>query len=118
MIILPDPLLSTAVPLLIRLATADDTDAAQSVSDAAFATVRAIYRPSPQAHANLAAISPTLGRLVAEENHQLIGTVRFGIFEDCLRVIALAVHPDHHRRGVAQALLDELARIGREPNCR
>jgi ribosomal protein S18 acetylase RimI-like enzyme len=73
--------------------------------------VRRFYRPNPAAHANLSAIAPALERLVTEDAGQIVGTVRFGIFDGCLRIIGLAVLPRFQCRGVARALIEELARL-------
>jgi predicted N-acetyltransferase YhbS len=102
----------------IRMATPTDADAAGRVEEEAFATVRSIYRPNAAAHANRFAIAPTLERLVAEVDGRIVGTVRFGVFGDRLRVIGLAVLPELRRRGVARALVEELARVAKLKGCR
>jgi GNAT superfamily N-acetyltransferase len=102
----------------VRLAKTEDGEAAGRVSDEAFADVRRIYHPSPAARTNLSAIAPTLERLVAEDGVQIVGTVRFSIIDACLRVIGLAVLPQFQRRGVARALIAELARLARDKGCR
>jgi len=104
--------------LVVRIATSQDTEAARRVGDEAFATVRSVYRPSPQATTNLATISPALERLVAEDGDQIVGTVRFRVLEGCLRVIALAVPPQCRRRGVARMLIDRLTVIAKDRECR
>src|SRR5690242_20068445 len=95
----------------VRMAKPDDADAVREVGDAAFLPLRSIYRPNAAARANLSAMAPALERLVAELDGQLVGTVRFGVIDDCLRVIGLAVLPGFQRRGVARGLIQEL--IGR-----
>jgi predicted N-acetyltransferase YhbS len=102
----------------IRMATPTDAAAAERVEEEAFATVRSIYRPNAAAHANRFAIAPTLERLVAEVDGRIVGTVRFGVFGDRLRVIGLAVLPELRRRGVARALVEELARVAKLKGCR
>src|SRR5262245_27906873 len=102
----------------VRFATAADEAAAGCVGGEAFATVRRIYRPNPAALANLSAIVPAPERLVAEDGGQIVGTVRFGVFDGCLRVVGLAVLPRSQRRGVARALIEELARLARDKRCR
>src|SRR5438309_9654292 len=102
----------------IRTATHIDEDAARRVEEEAFATLRSVYRPNAAAHTNLFAIAPALERLVAEDDGQIVGTVRFGVFGDRLRVIGLAVVPTFRRRGVARALIEELARVARLKGCR
>jgi len=102
----------------VRFAKTEDEKAAGRVSDEAFVAVRRFYRPNPAAHANLSEIVPALERLVAEDGGQIVGTVRFGIFDGCLRVIGLAVLPQFQRRGVARALIEEVARLARDKRCR
>jgi ribosomal protein S18 acetylase RimI-like enzyme len=102
----------------IRMATPADADAARRVEEEAFATLRSVYRPNAAARANLFAIAPALERLVAEVDGRIVGTVRFGIFGDRLRVIGLAVLPTFRPRGVARALVEELARVAKLRVCR
>jgi predicted N-acetyltransferase YhbS len=104
--------------IVVRMANTEDADAVRRVGEEAFAEVRSIYRPNPAAVANLAALTPALERLVAEDMGQVIGTVRFGVFGDLLRVIGLAVLPQWRRRGAARNLLETLAIIARQRNCR
>src|SRR5262245_49882752 len=102
----------------VRFAKTEDEEAAGRVSNEAFAAMRRFYRPNPAAQANLSAIAPALERLVAEDGGQIVGTVRFGIFDGCLRVIGLAVLPRFQRRGVARALIGELARLAKDKGYR
>jgi len=102
----------------VRFANTEDEEAAGRVSEEAFAAVRRFYRPNPAAHANLSAIAPALERLVAEDGGPIVGTVRFGIFDGCMRVVGLAVPPRFQRRGVARALIEEVARLARDKGCR
>jgi ribosomal protein S18 acetylase RimI-like enzyme len=104
--------------LVVRTATKEDETAARRVADEAFATVRSVYHPAPKAVAHLAAISPALERLVAEDGDQIVGTVRFRVLDDRLRVVALAVLPSCRRRGVARALVDQLMVIAQDRGCR
>src|SRR3954470_24976773 len=101
-----------------RIATPADAAEAGGLEEEAFASVRSVYRPNAAARANLSAIAPELERLVAEEDGKLVGTVRFGVFGDRLRVIGLAVLPSFRRRGVARELVEELARIAGGKRCR
>jgi len=102
----------------VRLARPEDAEAVRRVGDEAFATVRQLYHPSPAAHANLSTMAPALERLVAEDGGEVVGAVRFGNFDDCLRVIGLAVLPQSRRRGVARALIQQLAGVARNRGCR
>ena len=102
---------------LVRMARPEDEEAVRRVGDEAFATVRSVYRPDPAAHANLSAIAPALERVVAEVDGQVVGTARFGVFGDSLRIIGLGVVPQFRRQGVARALIEELARVAKEKGC-
>jgi ribosomal protein S18 acetylase RimI-like enzyme len=102
----------------VRMATPTDAAATLHVEEEAFATVRSLYRPNDAARANLSAIAPALERLVAEVDGRVVGTVRFGVFGDRLRVIGLAVVPTFRRCGVARALVEELTRVGKLKGCR
>jgi ribosomal protein S18 acetylase RimI-like enzyme len=104
--------------IVVRIATPHDEQAAKRVGDAAFATVRAIYRPNPAASMSLSSIAPALKRLVAKDGGRIVGTVRFGISQSCLRVVGLGVLPEARRRGVARAMLDELASLAKSNDCR
>ena len=104
--------------VFVRMARPEDAEAARRVADDAFASLRSVYRPAPAALANLSAMSPALERLVAEEDGIVVGTTRFTVLGDCMRVIGLAVAEPRRRRGVARALVDELARIAGDRGCR
>jgi predicted N-acetyltransferase YhbS len=101
----------------IRLARPEDAEAVRQVSEEAFATVRSVYRPNPAAHANLSAMAPSLERLVAEVDGQVVGTVRFGLFDGTLRIVGLCVLPQYRRQGVARALIEELASVAKGKGC-
>jgi ribosomal protein S18 acetylase RimI-like enzyme len=111
-------MIAAQMTLVVRTATKEDEAAAQRIADEAFETVRSVYRPSPAATTNLAAISPELERLVAEDGERIVGTVRFHVLDGRLRVMALAVLPQCRRRGVARALVDRLMVIAEERDCR
>jgi ribosomal protein S18 acetylase RimI-like enzyme len=104
--------------IVVRAAHSGDSDAAQRVFDAAFASVRRIYRPNPEMITQVETIVPPLERLVAEHDSELVGTVRFRIDGEHLRMIGLAVAPASQRRGIARALVDRLAEIAIERSCR
>ena len=101
--------------IAIRSAHEADAAAIQRIVDAAFAPLRQIYRPSPAQIANVATL--TLERLVACEGEQLVGTVRFTVEGERLRVIGLAVDPSVQRRGVARALVEQLVAIALARGC-
>ena len=101
--------------ILVREACPDDDAEVQRVFDAAFTPVRRIYRPSEEMLAEVR--THELERLVAVEDGDIVGTVRFGIGDDRLRVIGLAVAPAHQRRGIARALVERLIEIALERDC-
>jgi len=99
----------------VRAARPDEETAARAVAAAAFETQRTVYRPSAEAIAHASQLA--LERLVALAGGELVGTARWGIEGDRLRVIGLAVLPGHRRRGIARALVEELAGIARDSGC-
>lgn len=72
------------------------------------ATLRQIYRPSPEALARRAKL-PALPRLVAEVGDTIVGTVEYALAKERLHIMGLFVLATHRRHGVARALVDELA---------
>lgn len=46
--------------------------------------------------------------LVAEENDSVVGYVIYELHKNRLHVLNLAVHPDHRKRGVGRAMVDNL----------
>jgi ribosomal protein S18 acetylase RimI-like enzyme len=101
----------------VRFAKTEDDEAVGCVSGEAFAGVRRLYSPNPTARAHLSTIAPRLERLVAEDGAQIVGTLRFGRFDGCMRIIGLAVLPRFQRRGVARALIEEVARLAWDRGC-
>jgi ribosomal protein S18 acetylase RimI-like enzyme len=103
--------------IVVRSAHSGDGEAAQRVFDAAFASVRRIYRPNPEMIAQVETVVPPLERLVAEHDGELVGTVRFRVDGDRLRMIGLSVAPASQRRGIARALVERLSEIAIERSC-
>jgi ribosomal protein S18 acetylase RimI-like enzyme len=101
--------------IVVRAATAADSDAVRRIVDDAFAPLRRIYRPNPDAIAHAAALP--LERLVAVSGDEVAGTVQWRVDGDRLRVVGLAVAPAWQRRGVGRALVEHLAQLGREQRC-
>src|SRR4051812_18313458 len=104
--------------IVVRIATPQDADVARRGGDEAFAAVRSVYRPNSAARMNLSALAPDLERLLAEIDGEVAGTVQFCDSDGCLRVVGLAVLPRFRRRGVARALIEELATRARDKGCR
>ena len=92
----------------IREAMPEDQADAEKVSVLAFQSVRAVYRPSAAAVANRKTLDRVLHSLVAVEGGTLIGTVKYYLVDTSICILALAVHPDHRRRGVARLLIQAL----------
>jgi len=103
--------------IIVRMALPADAEVVRRIDEAAFAPLRSIYRPNQAARANLAALVPTLERLVAENTGQIVGTVRFWTSDNRLRVIGLAVLPQCQRQGIARSLIEELVQIARTRGC-
>ncbi|WP_232105544.1 GNAT family N-acetyltransferase [Gimesia panareensis] len=79
-----------------------------AISEAAFAPLRSIYRPTGAAIARQAERAQMGTRLVAESEGTLAATVQYDQHADHVHVIGLAVHPDYQRRGIAGCLLEEI----------
>ena len=92
--------------LTIRKSTSDDDDVVSSVFEAAFASLRSIYRPGPSIANRQVARASEGTRLVAELDGEVVATVQFDSHQNHVHVIGLAVHPDYQRIGVARYLLD------------
>jgi len=97
--------------LTVREAKAEDDQAIREVSGAATRELRKVY----EASASLGdqpriALS---GRLVAEIEDGIVGTVGYRFDNDRLHIIGLMVHPDHRRQGIARRLIESLLQIAR-----
>ncbi|GAA5510825.1 GNAT family N-acetyltransferase [Novipirellula caenicola] len=92
--------------LTIREANAEDADEVATVFQAAFAPLRAIYRPNSKTVARQSLHHREGTRLVAELDQQVVATVQFDSHEDFLSLLGLAVHPHFQRKGIARGLLD------------
>jgi GNAT superfamily N-acetyltransferase len=101
--------------IVVRAAQAADSDAVRRIVDDAFAPLRRIYRPNADAIAHAATLP--LERLVAADGDTIVGTTQWRVDGDRLRVVGLAVAPAWQRRGVARALVERLAVLGREHRC-
>ena len=106
------------IAILVRAAEDGDAEQVRLVGEATFAAVRSIHHPKPSTVATLAATTPTLPRLVAEQAGQVVGSVRYAVSDDVVRVIGLAVFPPLHRRGIARRILEALSEVGRRHSCR
>ena len=96
-------------PILVREATPADDEAVAEVSRLATEDLRRVYRPA-SAPTLCAAQQPT-GRLVAEVDGGIVGTVRYRPEPRRIHLIGLFVHPECRRRGVARRLVGSLAAV-------
>lgn len=101
--------------MLVRAAGPDDASEVERTVEEAFARLRQIYRPSPEAIAHAKTLP--LERLVAVTDERVAGTVQFRVDGHVLRVVGLAVLPAYQRRGVARALVEQLVTVARERGC-
>ena len=100
--------------IMVRPATDADADAMAEVSALAAETLRETYRPKESAGEGAPKPPGKLTRLVALIDGRIVGTVKYAMDGDALRVIGLGVHPDFRKRGVATELiryLEDLARV-------
>jgi predicted N-acetyltransferase YhbS len=100
----------------VRVEQVGDAAAVRRITDDAFAPLRRVYRPSPEQLAHVATVA--LERLVAVRADELVGTVRYRVDGDLLRLVGLAVAPSEQRRGVARALVAHLTVIAHARGCR
>lgn len=82
------------------------------LADDVYQALRAIYRPTAKAKASGSQLPAKLQRLVAVDQEQVVGTVKFFIEDRSLRVIGLAVAEKYRGRGVARAIIGKLVEIG------
>lgn len=99
--------------ITVRCSTPRDAQGVARVVDSATATLRQTYRPNRKALSHKKRISDDLRRLVAERDGQIVGTTQYFVDGDAIRVIGLGVDSDFRRRGVARALLREIANLAR-----
>ncbi|MCA9097791.1 MAG: GNAT family N-acetyltransferase [Planctomycetaceae bacterium] len=109
--------------ILIRECCDSDRAEADAVTAKAFESLRRIYRPTREA-IEMKRRRPPAPRLIAIHTNQLdenlqnvgtiIGSVEYEVLEDQLSMMALAVHPEWRRRGIARLLIAKLREIGRD----
>ena len=109
--------------ILIREYCDSDRVEADEVTEKAFESLRQIYRPTREA-IEMKRRRPPAPRLIAihtkqlDENLQnagmIVGSVEYEVLDDQLSMMALAVHPEWRRRGIARLLIAKLREIGRD----
>lgn len=104
--------------LEIRRAVAEDADGVGTVVDQMTTYLRQFYRPTGVGYARRARTQGQRTRLVAVDEGTVVGTVEYLPDGEVLRVIGLAVHERHRRRGIARALVERLAAVSADLGCR
>jgi ribosomal protein S18 acetylase RimI-like enzyme len=97
----------------VRHATQEDNEAVAKVEASAVATLRETYRPKAGGATKLDRIPSGMRRLVALLEGDIVGTTRYWVDGDALRIVGLGVHSQSRGKGVASALVGYLATIGR-----
>lgn len=106
--------------LIIRPCRDSDVPRADELVARAFQTLRHIYRPTPAALARKKNRTPA-PRLLAvdsspDSSEKILGSVEYELLPDQLSLMALAVHPDARRRGIARSLIRNLQIIAADNN--
>jgi GNAT superfamily N-acetyltransferase len=98
-----------ASKVVVRTALPCDEKSARSVFEAAFGTVRRIYRPKGDVLAHEARRAQLGTRLVAVLDGTVVGTVQIAVHSEHVHLIGLAVLPDVQGQGVAGRLISHVA---------
>lgn len=91
--------------IILRFARPDEEQAAEAVWEAAAVRLRTIYRPNARAQRMRATNDAIWQRVVAVRDERIAGTLRFRAAADTCHIIALAVHPEFQRQGLARRLV-------------
>ena len=103
--------------LEIRRAVAEDAEGVAVVVDQMTTFLRQFYRPTDAGYARRKRMQSQRTRLVAVNEGTIVGTVEYLVNGEVLRVIGLAVHECHRRRGIARALVERLATVSADLGC-
>jgi len=95
----------------IRPAGPADRECAWQVYRAAFAPLRAVYRPPGDVEAHERKRAQLGHRLVAHCSRVLVATVQYEVHARHVHLIGLAVDPRHQRRGIGALLVDHVAKL-------
>ncbi|MHC4598333.1 MAG: GNAT family N-acetyltransferase [Planctomycetota bacterium] len=99
--------------ILVRNCRAGEAREAKRVAAAAFATVREVYRPKPEARKRKSALDSALARIVALADGRIVGTAQYRLEMGSLAVVGLGVLPEFRRRGVARRMMELLVEVAR-----
>lgn len=102
---------NTVESIVVRAATSDDAAAIAEVTASASPELRRTYRPKDSAVG--AAFSADVTRLVACRGEHVVGTLLYLSRPDELELFGIDVIEGQRRRGVARAMIEHLAAIGR-----
>lgn len=97
----------------IRDAADSDWPAVEALFASTFATIRDIYRPTPEAERRQKRRFRDGHRLVALFDKTIVGTLQLVWRPRHVFVSGLAVHPDCQRRGVARALIEAVITLAK-----
>ena len=100
--------------IVTRMATPNDERQVQAIMDAAFSTVRDVYRPNPDALPTSENVQLDSETIVALLDGHIIGAVTIYQDANVLRVSQLAVDPKYRRQGVARQLLRSAYESGKK----
>ena len=105
----------TAGPMeiIVRDCRSDEAREARAVARAAFATVREVYRPGPEARKRKSALGPSLTRIVALIDGRIVGAAQYRLEKGSLSLIGLGVLPEFRKRGVGRRMLEHFVEIAR-----
>ena len=95
----------------VRHSTPGEAQIVHGIVDAAFATLRTIYRPKQDAISTLDRDAPNSQQLLAFSGNVAVGTVNLRIEEGAIVVSQLAVLPLYRRQGIATLLLKHAERL-------
>lgn len=93
----------------VRNAADDDAARLTEIRTAATQIVRTIYRPNLERLRGRPQVCADDVCLVASLDEVVVGTLTYSLEEQRLHLRRIAVDPNHHRRGVARALVEAAA---------
>ena len=99
--------------VIVRDALPADAEQVSAVADRAAATLRAVYRPTPE----LVRLNETRAsercQVVAQLQGEIVGTISYEHRGHRLHLQSLAVEPRYQRRGIARLLVAHCAELAR-----